>query len=106
MAAWQLPLAAQDQAQGRGARAGGAPAEDTFPSAEQFANSKEAQTHVAAATKIGGSDQADPAKRFCTNTRPPRGAPPRHAPGPPPPSPRPAGPRTLVRNGTPHRFND
>ena len=44
----------QGQGQGRGGRAGGAPAEDAFPTVEQFANSKEAQAHVAAATKIGG----------------------------------------------------
>src|SRR4029450_7276783 len=81
MAAWHSPLAAQDQAQGRGARAGGAPAEDAFPTAEQFANSEEAQAHVAAATKIGGSDMADTAKWFCTNTGPQRVALARQAQG-------------------------
>src|SRR4029450_809611 len=81
MAASQLSLAAQEQAQGRGGRAGGAPAEDRFPTAEQFANSKEAQAHVASATKIGGSDMADTAKWFCTNTGPQRVALARQAQG-------------------------
>jgi hypothetical protein len=66
VAASQFTLLAQQQ-QGR---AGGAPAEDNFPTADQFANSKEAQAHVAAATKIGGADMADTAKWFCTSTGP------------------------------------
>src|SRR5712691_6057138 len=70
LAAWQSPMAAQDQ--GRGARAGGAPAAETFPTAEQFANSKDAQAHVATAMKIGASDLADTAKWFCTATGPQR----------------------------------
>jgi len=85
MVAWQLPIAAQEQGQGqgqgRGARAGGAPAAETFPSAEQFANSKDAQAHVAAAMKIGGSDMADTTKWFCTATGPQRVALARQAAG-------------------------
>ena len=83
MATWHSSLDAQEQGQGqgRGGRAGGAPAEDAFPTAEQFANSKEAQAHVAAAMKIGGSDMADTAKWFCTNTGPQRVALARQAQG-------------------------
>src|SRR5215208_398622 len=62
-------VAVSAQQQGR---AGGAPAEENFPTAEQFANSKAAQAHVAAAMKIGGSDMADTAKWFCTATGPQR----------------------------------
>jgi metallo-beta-lactamase class B len=79
IAAWQPSIAAQEQ--GRGGRAGGAPAAETFPTAEQFTNSKEAQAHVAAALKIGGSDMADTAKWFCTATGPQRVALARQAQG-------------------------
>ena len=106
MVAWHLPLAAQDQAQGRGARAGGAPAEEAFPTAEQFANSKEAQAHVAAATKIGGSDMADTAKWFCTNTGPQRVALARQAQGLPRLPTVQEGPIKLFDNLTYIGFND
>ena len=106
MAASQSAIGAQEQAQGRGGRAGGAPAEDTFPSPEQFANSKEAQAHVAAATKIAGSDMADTAKWFCTNTGPQRVALARQAQGLPRLPTVPEGPIKLFDNLTYIGFND
>jgi len=85
--AFQLPVAAQDQAAGgrqggRGGRAGGAaaaPAE--FPTKEAFEASKDAQAHVANAMKIGGKDMVDTAKWFCTATGPQRVALARQAAG-------------------------
>jgi metallo-beta-lactamase class B len=106
VAASQAPMAAQDQGQGRGGRAGGAPAEDNFPTAEQFANSKEAQAHVAAAMKIGGSDMADTAKWFCTATGPQRVALARQAQGLPRLPTVQEGPIKLFDNLTYIGFND
>jgi len=100
----QLAVAAQDQ--GRGGRAGGAPAQDNFPTAEQFANSKDAQVHVAAATKIGGTDMADTAKWFCTNTGPQRVALARQAQGLPRLPTMAEGPIKLYDNLTYIGFND
>ena len=104
MAAWQSLIAAQDQ--GRGARAGGAPAAEAFPTAEQFANSKDAQAHVAAAMKIGGSDMADTAKWFCTATGPQRVALARQAAGLPRLPTVQEGPIKLFDNLTYIGFND
>src|SRR5258705_11859162 len=104
MAAWQSPIAAQ--AQGRGARAGGAPAAEAFPTAEQFANSKDAQAHVAAAMKIGGSDMADTAKWFCPATGPQRVALARQAQGLPRLPTVQEGPIKLFDNLTYIGFND
>ena len=108
MAAWQLPIAAQEQGQGqgRGGRAGGAPAAETFPTAEQFASSKDAQVHVAAAMKIGGSDMADTAKWFCTATGPQRVALSRQAAGLPRLPTVQEGPIKLFDNLTYIGFND
>ena len=106
VAAWQVPMAAQDQGQGRGGRAGGAPAEENFPTAEQFAGSKEAQAHVAAAMKIGGSDMADTAKWFCTATGPQRVALARQAQGLPRLPTVQEGPIKLFDNLTYIGFND
>jgi len=109
VAAGQAPMAAQDQAgqgRGRGGRAGGAPAEETFPTAEQFASSKDAQAHVAAATKIGGSDMADTAKWFCTATGPQRVALARQAQGLPRLPTVQEGPIKLFDNLTYIGFND
>jgi len=106
IAAWQAPMQAQGQGQGRGGRAGGAPAEENFPTAEQFANSKDAQAHVAAATKIGGSDMADTAKWFCTATGPQRVALARQAQGLPRLPTVQEGPIKLFDNLTYIGFND
>jgi metallo-beta-lactamase class B len=106
VAASQAPMAAQDQGQGRGGRAGGAPAEDNFPTAEQFASSKESQAHVAAAMKIGGSDMADTAKWFCTATGPQRLALARQAQGLPRLPTVQEGPIKLFDNLTYIGFND
>jgi len=103
-AAWQSPIAAQDQ--GRGGRAGGAPVAEAFPTAEQFANSKDAQAHVAAAMKIGGSDMADTAKWFCTATGPQRVALARQAAGLPRLPTVQEGPIKLFDNLTYIGFND
>jgi metallo-beta-lactamase class B len=108
MAAWQSPIVAQDQApgQGRAGGRGGAPAEEAFPTAEQFANSKDAQAHVAAAMKIGGSDMADTAKWFCTATGPQRVALARQAQGLPRLPTVQEGPIKLFDNLTYIGFND
>jgi metallo-beta-lactamase class B len=106
VAAWQVPMAAQDQGQGRGGRAGGAPAEENFPTAEEFAGSKAAQAHVAAAMKIGGSDMADTAKWFCTATGPQRVALARQAQGLPRLPTVQEGPIKLFDNLTYIGFND
>src|SRR4051812_49559522 len=106
IATWQAPIAAQEQGQGRGGRAGGAPPEDNFPTAEQFASSKDAQAHVAAAMKIGGSDMADTAKWFCTATGPQRVALARQAQGLPRLPTVPEGPIKLFDNLTYIGFND
>ena len=59
------------QAQGgRGGRGQG----EAFPSAEQFADSAQAQQHVAAAMRIAGTDVAAEAKALCTPTGPQRPA--------------------------------
>jgi metallo-beta-lactamase class B len=100
----QLVVVAQDAA--RGGRAGGAPAQDNFPTAEQFSSSKEAQAHVAAATKIGGADMADTAKWFCTNTGPQRVALVRQAQGQPRLPTTAEGPIKLFDNLTYIGFND
>ncbi|MBI3048803.1 MAG: MBL fold metallo-hydrolase [Acidobacteria bacterium] len=55
---------------GRGGRGQG----DQFPAAKQFAESKQAQQHVAAAMKIAGTDLAGEARAFCTPTGPQRPA--------------------------------
>ena len=105
----QLPVLAQDQAaggRGQGGRAGGrgaAPAE--FPTKEAFENSKDAQTHVANAMKIGGKDMADTAKWFCTATGPQRVALARQAAGLPPLPVETLGPIKLFDNLTYIGFN-
>ena len=68
------------QAQGAG-RGGAQAARPEFPTAKQFAESKDAQAHVANAIKIGGSDMAAEAKWFCTATGPQRVALARQAAG-------------------------
>src|SRR5262245_47068646 len=84
---FQMPALAQDQAAGQGrggrggGRAGGAAAPAEFPTKDEFANSKDAQMHVANAMKIGGKDMADTAKWFCTATGPQRVALARQAAG-------------------------
>ena len=55
---------------GRGGRGQG----EQFPTAQQFAASKDAQQHVAAAMTIAGSDLVDDARGFCTPTGPQRPA--------------------------------
>ena len=84
------------------AAAGGA----EFPTAKQFAESKEAQAHVAAAMKIGGSDMAAEAKWFCTATGPQRVALARQAAGLPRLEDRPLGPIKLFDNLYYIGFND
>ena len=66
------------QAQG-GGRGGGQA--ERFPTAQQFAGSKEAQQHVAAAMKIAGSDLVEEARAFCSPTGPQRPALARQAAG-------------------------
>ena len=101
MAAWQSPIADRTRRP-----APGAPAAETFPTAEQFANSKDAQAHVAAAMKIGGSDMADTAKWFCTATGPQRVALARQAAGLPRLPTVQEGPIKLFDNLTYIGFND
>jgi len=95
--------------QGRGAgggRGGGGAAPAEFPTAEEFTNSKDAQTHVANALKIGGTDMADTAKWFCTATGPQRVALARQAQGLPRLPTTPIGPIKLFDNVTYIGFND
>ena len=71
------------QAQGRqggGGRGRGAQG-DQFPTAQQFASSKQTQQHIATAMKIAGSDLVADAKAFCTPTGPQRPALARQAAG-------------------------
>jgi metallo-beta-lactamase class B len=60
-------------AQAQGGR-GGRGQSEQFPSARQFADSAQAQQHVAAAMTIAGTDLAAEAKAFCTPTGPQRPA--------------------------------
>src|SRR5258705_435438 len=85
------------QAQGAGRGAGQA-ARPEFPTAKQFAESKDAQAHVANAMKIGGSDMAAEAKWFCTATGPQRVALARQAAGLPRIPTEPVGPIKLFDN--------
>jgi metallo-beta-lactamase class B len=95
---------AAPQGAGRGAGRGAAPAE--FPTAQEFADSKDAQAHVANATKIGGSDMAAEAKTFCTATGPQRVALARQAAGLPRIPTEPVGPMKLFDNLVYVGFND
>ena len=100
-------LHGQAPAQGGGRQGGGraaGPAE--FPTTAEFANSKEAQAHVAAAMKIGGADMGDTAKWFCTATGPQRVALARQAAGLPRIPTEPVGPIKLFDNLTYVGFND
>jgi metallo-beta-lactamase class B len=58
----------------RGGRGGGQSAAAEFPTAEQFAESKQTQQHIAAAMKMAGNDLVAEAKAFCTPTGPQRPA--------------------------------
>jgi metallo-beta-lactamase class B len=69
------------QGAGRGAGARGGGGGGQFPSAQQFASSKQAQQHVANAMKVAGTDLAADAKAFCTPTGPQRPALARQAAG-------------------------
>ena len=85
-ASWSAGVAAQGRG-GRGGRGGGGNAADAdaqVPTAEQFAQSAEAQRHVAEAMRIAGSDLVAHAKMFCTATGPLRLALARQAAGLPP----------------------
>lgn len=62
---------AAGQGDGRGGGRGAAP---EFPTAAQFAASKQTQQHIAAAMKMAGSDLVAEAKAFCTPTGPQRPA--------------------------------
>ena len=71
------------QAQGRqggGGRGRGAQG-DQFPTAQQFASSKQTQQHIATAMKIARNDLVADAKAFCTPTGPQRPALARQAAG-------------------------
>jgi metallo-beta-lactamase class B len=92
------------QGNGRGGGRAAAPAE--FPTAQAFAESKDAQAHVATAMKIGGSDMAAEAKWFCTATGPQRVALARQAAGLPRIPTEPVGPIKLFDNLTYIGFND
>jgi metallo-beta-lactamase class B len=70
-------------AQAQGGR-GGRGQSEQFPSTRQFADSAQAQQHVAAAMTIAGVDLAAEAKAFCTPTGPQRPALVRQAAGPKP----------------------
>jgi metallo-beta-lactamase class B len=72
-------LDAQGGRQGRGGAQ-----EERFPSAQQFAASKQTQQHIAAAMKIARTDLVAEAKAFCTPTGPQRPALVRQAQGLPP----------------------
>ena len=94
------------QAGGRGQGGGRGAAAPEFPTAQEFADSKDAQAHVASAMKIGGSDMADTAKWFCTATGPQRVALARQAAGLPRIPTEPVGPIKLFDNLTYIGFND
>jgi metallo-beta-lactamase class B len=64
-----------------GGRGGGRGAAAEFPTAKQFAESKQTQLHIAAAMKMGRTDLAEEAKAFCTPTGPQRPALARQAAG-------------------------
>lgn len=74
------PAGASAQAGQGGARGGGGRG-NAFPSAKQFAESKQAQVHVAAAMKMAGTDLVADARAFCTPTGPQRPALARQAAG-------------------------
>ena len=93
-------------AQGAGRGGGQGAARPEFPTAKQFAESKDAQAHVAAAMKIGQSDLANEAKAFCTATGPQRVALARQAAGLPPIPTRPVGPIRIFDNLYYLGFND
>lgn len=89
VAAW--PPEAAGQRGGGGGRGG-------FPTDKQFAESKEAQKHVATALATGGSDLATEAKAFCTPTGPQRVALARQAAGLPQLEDRPLEPIKMFEN--------
>jgi len=100
---------AQEQGAGRGGGrggGGGGAAAAEFPTAQQFAESKDAQSHVATAMKIGGTDLAAEAKAFCTPTGPQREALARQAAGLPPIPDQAMGPIKLFDNLYYVGFND
>jgi metallo-beta-lactamase class B len=88
--AWAPGVVAQRG--GGGGRGGG------FPTEKQFAESKEAQKHVAAALAMGRSDLAAEAKAFCTPTGPQRVALARQAAGLPQLEDRPLEPIKMFEN--------
>jgi metallo-beta-lactamase class B len=73
-------LQSQGARQGGGRGTGRGQAEQ-FPTVQQFAASKEAQQHIAAAMKIARNDLVEEAKAFCTPTGPQRPALARQAAG-------------------------
>jgi len=83
MVAVLAPQAAAQGARagGQGGGRGGGGGGDAFPSAKQFAESKQAQVHIAAAMKMAGTDLVADAKAFCTPTGPQRPALARQAAG-------------------------
>ena len=91
----QQAAAPQGGGAGRGGAGGGG---NQFPSAAQFASSKQAQQHVANAMKIAGSDLQAEAKAFCTPTGPQRVALARQAQGLPPLEDRPLEPIKMFEN--------
>ena len=72
-------LAHAQGGQGGGRGRGGQ--NENFPTAQQFAASKQTQQHIATAMKIAGSDLVPEAKAFCTPTGPQRPALARQAAG-------------------------
>src|SRR5215510_6080414 len=96
----QSPVLGQAGGQGQrggGGRGGGTNAE-AFPTPQQFADSKEAQAHVANAMKIAKGDLVTEAKAFCTPTGPQRVALARQAAGLPRIPTRPVGPIKIFDN--------
>jgi metallo-beta-lactamase class B len=91
----QQAAAPQGGGAGRGGAGGGG---NQFPSAAQFASSKQAQQHVANAMKIAGSDLQAEAKAFCTPTGPQRVALARQAQGLPALEDRPLEPIKMFEN--------
>ncbi len=104
VAALQSQVAGQAQAQGQGRGRGAAAPE--FPTAQQFAESKEAQAHVAVAMKLAKSDLVNEAKAFCTPTGPQRVALARQAAGLPRIPTAPVGPIKIFDNLHYVGFND
>ena len=96
--------AASGQEAGRGGGRGAAV--EAFPTAQQFAESKTAQAHVATAMKIGKTDLAAEVKAFCTPTGPQRVALGRQAAGLPPIPTRSVGPIKMFDNLYYVGFND